>query len=120
MAVLRQQGVSELIHVTEELTEEPTLLSHPHVSHHNIRDLPPDFNNIDDGYDHDHDDSDEEYPDKMSLRAATDSHSGMPLLEKDDDRERSRPRRLDALDAVESRSTSVLPPPVVSASSANA
>ncbi|GAW18028.1 hypothetical protein ANO14919_074970 [Xylariales sp. No.14919] len=90
------------------------------VSHHNIRDLPPDFNNIDDGYDHDHDDSDEEYPDKMSLRAATDSHSGMPLLEKDDDRERSRPRRLDALDAVESRSTSVLPPPVVSASSANA
>ncbi|TGJ80019.1 hypothetical protein E0Z10_g8747 [Xylaria hypoxylon] len=83
------------------------------VSQYNVPDPPPDFNDIDDDYD----DWDEEYPDKMSLRAATDGHSGMPLLEKDDDRERSRPRRLDGL---ESRSTSTLPPPVVSTSSTGA
>ncbi|KAF2963018.1 hypothetical protein GQX73_g10550 [Xylaria multiplex] len=92
------------------------------VFDHNVPGPPPKFNDIDDDYDydHDHDDSDEEYPDKMPLRPMTDGHSGMPLLEKENDRDRGRPRRLDALGALESRSTSILPPPVSASSTTGA
>jgi drug/metabolite transporter (DMT)-like permease len=81
--------------------------------------VPPDLKEIDDDldeYDADADTmSDRSRP---SFLRHADGHSEAPLLEKGDDRDRGRPRRLDALESRESRSTSAQPPPAVATSAA--
>ncbi|KAI0905212.1 hypothetical protein F4823DRAFT_149518 [Ustulina deusta] len=122
--------LSSLSHETSSHVQTPSLDSRINgrstpprdVSRHSLSD-PSNLDEIKDG-DYD-DDSDEEYPDKMtserhgrpSLGPLTDDHADMPLLEKDDERESRRSRRPDAFDALQSRPAPALPPPVTSTSS---